>query len=202
THGIIYGDREWLAKHCGISDRWFRAFVSDLIEAGWLKEGQQRNKGLPSIIWFPRLIDLEVEQTVFLYWSLARTEQSVRYVSAGRSAEHSETNRQSDRQRIRQPGAGHNEPPPTIENESGGDGDGGSKETAQKLLADIFSIVGWTRSRPLPRELVQAETWLRRARIASDNPLELILDIVRSLELPPCGVKSLNYFADLIPREI
>jgi hypothetical protein len=133
-HGIVYASKPRLAEMTGAGERWTRETIVELVRAGGLREISQKAQCLPSILWFPGLIDLSDEQARSIFWSVY--EGTLRQTNAG--GQHDL--RQSDRQSDRHLSAGQEESPP-LRGSGGYEGD-----RALELYKELLPILGITPS--------------------------------------------------------
>jgi hypothetical protein len=94
-HGIVYASRLRLAEMTGAGDRWTRETIGELKRAGWAHEISQKAQCLPSILWFPGLVELSEEQARSIFWSVY--DSTLRQTNAGGQRDL----RQNDRQNYR-----------------------------------------------------------------------------------------------------
>jgi hypothetical protein len=133
-HGIVYASKPRLAEMTGAGERWTRETIVALVKAGVCREISQKAQCLPSILWFPGLIDLSEEQARSIFWSVY--EGTLRQTNAGGQRDL----RQGDRHSDRHFRAGQEESPPLR-----GSG-GGERDRALELYKELLPILGITPS--------------------------------------------------------
>jgi hypothetical protein len=141
-HGIVYASKPRLAEMTGAGERWTRETIVELVRAGVCREISQKAQCLPSILWFPGLIELSEEQARSIFWSVY--DGTLRQTNAGGQSGLRQSDRQSDRQNDRQYSAGQEESiPPRGSKGSGGD----ERDTrALELYKELLPILEITPS--------------------------------------------------------
>jgi hypothetical protein len=141
-HGIVYASKPRLAEMTGAGERWTRETIVELVRAGVLREISQKAQCLPSILWFPGLIELTEEQARSIFWSVY--DGTLRQTNAGGQSDLWQSGRQSNRQSDRQYSAGQEESiPPRGSKGSGGD----ERDTrALELYKELLPILEITPS--------------------------------------------------------
>jgi hypothetical protein len=129
-HGIVYASKPRLAEMTGAGERWTRETIVELVRADVLREISQKAQCLPSILWFPGLIDLSEEQARSIFWSVY--DGTLRQTNAGGQRDLRQSHRQSDRHLS----AGQEESPPLK-------GSGGyESDRALELYKELLPILG------------------------------------------------------------
>jgi hypothetical protein len=141
-HGIVYASKPRLAEMTGAGERWTRETIVELVRAGVAREISQKAQCLPSILWFPGLVELSEEQARSIFWSVY--DGTLRQTNAGGQSDLRQTNAgASGRATGRATGtqsAGQEGLPPL--RGSGGD----ERDRALELYKELLPILGITPS--------------------------------------------------------
>ena len=133
-HGIVYASKPRLAEMTGAGERWTRETIVQLVRAGVCREISQKAQCLPSILWFPDLVELSEEQARSIFWSVY--DGTLRQTNAGGRLDLRQSERQSDRHLS----AGQEESPPSR-------GSGGYEgDRALELYKELLPMLGITPS--------------------------------------------------------